>query len=158
MVLKANRMCPYCGKEIIGYTENAWEYGSPIRNCKGCKKKFLDTRYHEIAIDGIAPDALSVGHSVKLLVFGLILTIVSVLINIGFVYWRGYYYFMFALFSVLGVVIAMVMLVDIIRIKTGSKERHFEKLKKESEHRLQNISYVQELQDAGIVVPDQYID
>lgn len=157
MILKANKMCPYCGKEIWAYNERDWKYGSPIRNCKGCGKKYLDTRYHEIAIDGIAPNALNAKSSAMSLVFGLGFIIIPALVNLAFIYCAGYYSFMLVMLSLVGVLIIIMMLIDIIRIKTGSKERRLEKLKSESEQRLQNTLYVQELQDVGIVVPDEYI-
>lgn len=165
MIQKANRMCPYCGKEILGFHEKDWKYGSPIRICKRCRKKYLDLRYHEIAIDGIAPGTLNVKQSAKTLFFGLAIMFISIMaiifisiiINLGIVTLRGHYYIMLIFLSLIGLLVVLFMLIDIIRIKTGIKERHLEKLKMESEKRLQDPSYIQELLNAGIQVPDNYI-
>ena len=52
--------CPHCKRKLFNYNPGSWRYESPIRTCIKCKKKYVDTRYHEIVIDGIRPDALSV--------------------------------------------------------------------------------------------------
>ena len=50
--------CPHCKRKLFNYNPGSWRYESPIRICIKCKKKYVDTRYHEIVIDGIRPDAL----------------------------------------------------------------------------------------------------
>lgn len=157
MVLKANKRCPYCGKEIYGFNENAWEYGRSVRSCKRCKKKYIDPRYHEIAIDGINPDAYNIRRSVIGMLIGMACVIISALVNLCFVYFDGDYYLRLVFAGFMGAVLTVFMMVDIIRIKTGIKERHLEKLRMESEQRLQEMDYVQELINAGIEVTGQYL-
>ena len=158
MMLKANKRCPYCGKEIIGFNEDAWEYGRPVRRCKRCKKKYIDPRYHEIAIDGINPDAYNIRRSVIGMLIGLACVMITALVNLCFVYFNGCYSLKLVFAGFMGVVLAVILMVDVIRIKTGIKERHLEKLRRESEQRLQQMDYVQELINAGIEVPEKYLE
>lgn len=34
--------CPYCGKRLLFYNEREWKYGSPVRICNKCEKKYID--------------------------------------------------------------------------------------------------------------------
>lgn len=45
--------CPKCGAQVMEKC-NAWVYGSPIRTCPKCENEFLDIRWREVAIDGLA--------------------------------------------------------------------------------------------------------
>ena len=49
------------------------------------------------------------------------------------------------------------MLIDIILIKTGAKEKSFEKKRRESEQRLCDSAYARELAGLGYNVPDEYL-
>lgn len=48
-------------------------------------------------------------------------------------------------------------LVDFIRIKSGAKEKHLDKLREKSEARLRNPQYARDLADVGYTVPEQYL-
>ena len=60
-------------------------------------------------------------------------------------------------FTLIGVVIVIGSIVEIIAIKSGLKAKKYEKLKKESEERLSDKSYVYILQDLGYKVPEKYL-
>lgn len=156
-MLETNGKCPHCGKTLISYVEWEWKYGTPIRTCRSCGKKYLDRRYHEIAVEGIAPDAMSVKHSMVCMLFGIVVSVISALATIMQIYlWRSYSMRIAAL-GVIGLLISIFMLTDIIRIKSGAKQRKFLRLRAESELRLRDQSYARELYDLGYDVPVDYL-
>lgn len=62
-----------------------------------------------------------------------------------------------AIFTITGVIIVIVCIVDIIAIKSGRKVLKYEKLMKESEERLRDKSYAYILQGLGYKVPEKYL-
>lgn len=50
--------CPHCENDL-GTAVNAYLYGSPLRVCNKCKKTYIDSRYHEIAIEGIRQEDIN---------------------------------------------------------------------------------------------------
>ncbi len=155
-ILRAEGNCPYCGAKILFYYDNEWRYGSPVRNCKKCGKKYVDERYHEIVVEGIEPGALSIKYNgVKILImFGIFL--VSFLV---------YYYqvshgkngLSFCVLMAVALLGILIFLADSIRILAGAKGKKLEKLRKESVKRLQNWSYAKELESLGYPVPEEYL-
>lgn len=117
-MLYTHGTCPYCNAKIFPYSAEEWLYGSPIKTCKKCSKNYIDNRYHEIAVEGAAPNTLSVKR------------------------------------NVIGII---VMLIDLIRIITGTKAKKLEKLRIESVKRLQDKNYAQELFLIGYCVPEEYL-
>ena len=150
--------CPYCGAAINGFDSRAWLYGSPVRTCGRCGNKYIDRRYHEIAIDGVAPDAFSVDKSRKMLLFSLVCIAVSIVFCSITYFLNGTVTRGGIAIGILGAVIAVCMLVDIIRTKSGAKERRFEALRKESEERLSDREYAVLLSENGYKVPEKYIN
>lgn len=150
--------CPYCGKDIsLNYMQREWKYGSPIRVCKKCNQKYIDKRYHEIAVEGINPDTFDLKKSLISLLLGVILLVLSVVINGITIFTGGYYYSKIAFLGVAGIAIIIFMIIDIIRMKTGLKERRLEKVMLESVNRLQNKEYAHELASVGYNVPEKYL-
>ncbi len=156
-MLKTNGECPYCGKGLFNYDERAWEYGSPIRECSSCGEKYIDPRYHEIAVDGIAPDAMSVKKSLMCMAVGLVCALLSAAVMFATISLNGTYSVKMAAICVVGIIVAVFMLFDVIRIKSGAKERSFDTLRRQSEERLADKSYAAELAAAGYNVPEQYL-
>lgn len=150
--------CPYCGAKIKNYVENKWLYGCPLRVCEKCGEKYIDRRYHEIALEGYQPGALSVKRDLKLLLICAALLLASG----GMLYYElnfsSYYHPMLLFLVPMGILAVIFTLTDIIRIKTGAKEIALEKLKAESEERLGNTVYARQLQETGYNVPDRFID
>ena len=67
------KYCPYC-KFICCYEKRYTarrymaDYGSPIRQCSGCKQYFIDRDYREIAVQGIrGVDTLPITYSKMIL-------------------------------------------------------------------------------------------
>lgn len=150
---RTNGTCPYCGAGIFNYDEREWNYGSPIRICNKCGEKYIDERFHEIAIEGIAPDALSVRKSVVAMLTGLF----CVLASIVFTYMTGYYSLKSVFIGIIGLIMVICMLIDIILIKSGAKEKRFARLREESVQRLRDRNYANELAEAGYNVPGEYL-
>ena len=60
VIRQTHGTCPYCNAVIKNYSLRAWFYGSPISTCKKCGNLYIDRRYHEMAVDGAAPDEFDV--------------------------------------------------------------------------------------------------
>ena len=180
-MMQTNGACPHCGKKIFHYNQKQWKYGSPIQTCKYCNGKYIDKRYHEMAIDGVAPDILVMKGAIGWLLAGLSTVV------IGFIFIfsesQSTYRDSFSLVMidakcavVFGVLMAIYNIVDIIKIKTGKKDseliqsreealnvamkmnsKRFIRLSGESYKRLQDKSYANELVDAGYFVPEKYL-
>lgn len=148
--------CPHCGK-MNRETCNTWMYDTPIRVCKNCNNKYLDKRYREVAIEG--PDQRSVdpafylkGMGVMAFIFIGTLGILLYQINV-----RGYYSNRLlgcVLMGFLGFIACGVLF---LRNRLGIETKNNQKYLRESESRLANKEYVQELIEFGYEVPDKYM-
>lgn len=156
-MLKTDGNCPHCGKKLMNYDEREWKYGSPIQVCKKCGKRYIDGRYHEIVIEGIAPDAMSVKKDLVYIAVLFVIAVASVGINFISIILTGKYSLKLAFLPVICLIGLVFMLIDIIRIKTGAKERRFKVLREESYQRLKNKTYAYELSEAGYNVPQEYL-
>ena len=56
-----------------------------------------------------------------------------------------------------GIIMVIGSIIEIILILTGAKQKRFDKLKRESEDRLNDKSYAYILSDLGYNVPDKYL-
>lgn len=152
-----NGICPYCRKQIFNYNASEWKYGSPIRTCKKCKNRYIDMRYHEIAVEGIEPGALSLKKQKVGMLLGLCLALFCFGYTFITLHFWGYYYRSMIVCGSLAVVIIISLIVEYFRIKTGAKERRLMNLKAESVGRLQNKQYAKELELIGYDVPKEYL-
>lgn len=59
--------------------------------------------------------------------------------------------------GIIGLILVICMLVDIILIKSGAKEKRFARLREESVQRLRDRNYANELAEAGYNVPEEYL-
>lgn len=150
--------CPYCGKDIsLNYVQREWRYGSPIRVCKKCNQKYIDKRYHEIAVDGINPDSFNMKRVGFSFLFGIIVLVFSALFNSYTILLKGYYHTAMITLGLAGILLLIYTIIDFIRIKTGLKERKIEKLIEESVNRLNDKEYAKELVSVGYNVPEKYL-
>lgn len=151
--------CPYCGKAIsfFKYVPEEWKYGSPIRECKKCHQKYIDKRYHEIAVDGINPDSFNMKKLGACFAIGVVALLMSVLFNAYTILLKDYYYLKVVGVGLIGIVMIVYSIIDFIRIKTGAKERQLEKRIEESVNRLENRAYAHELVFLGYNVPEKYL-
>lgn len=152
--------CRNCQKRLLIYMDNGIRrYKNPVGSCKKCKTKYLDPRCHEIAIEGIPGDTFSVKSYTVMMVIGALIL------------WRGIYllgtyqlgtpdgmqWLLPVVFIIGGAVMVIGGIVEIIMIKTGKKAQRFERLRKESEARLKDRSYVYTLKGLGYNVSDNYL-
>lgn len=151
----ANGSCPYCGRKIFNYDQRQWFYGSPIITCKKCGESYLDERYHEIAVEGIAPDAMDLKESLSLMIFGFAVFVIALALAMPSLM-AGHLPTKPLLFAVCGFCVTVFMLIDVIRIKTGLKEKRFAQLRIESEQRLKSGRYAAQLKELGYAVPEKY--
>lgn len=147
--------CPHCGK-MNRESCNAHMYGSPIRMCKSCGKKYVDSRYTEPAISGFDTKSVNFSFFIKgvaLFGAGFVFTLLWLIYSIKT---RGRYSIRLAGTSFvcfLGLIMCIAML---IRIKSGIADSENQKFLEESEKRLSDKEYVRELIDNGIDVPEKY--
>lgn len=156
-MMQTTGICPYCKKKLSNYNEREWKYGSPIRTCTKCGEKYIDKRYHEIVIEGIAPDAMSVKKDLVAIIIGLIAIIISATLTFTTIQLNGSYSLKGVAIGFIGLFLVIAMLIDLIRIKTGLKERRFAVLRVESAKRLQDKTYAHQLLSAGYNVPEEYL-
>lgn len=152
--------CRNCKKKLLTYSGSSYpKYKSPVKKCKKCGTVYADPRCHEIAIEGIPRGMFSVPAYAVMLVIGALMC------------WRGIYLFgvrqlsvpdavqwlLPALFTVSGAVMAIAAVAGIIAIRTGVKEKRFDRLRRESEARLGDKNYAYLLRDLGYQVPEKYL-
>lgn len=164
-MLQTNGTCPHCGTEVKDYREYGWEYGSPIRKCEKCGNNYINKGYHEIAVEGIAPDEFDAKKSVHGILLGLAIVLgaaaATAAITWATIHFANVYYvkiiILGVVLAVIGLIFAVCMFIDFLKIKSGAKERKFDSLKEESVQRLKNKEYARELAEIGYDVPEQYL-
>ena len=148
--------CPHCGKTNREKC-NTWMYGSPVRTCRNCNKKYLDRRYREVAIDGVDPRSVNSGLYLKGIVFflaGFVICLAWLLYQINYL---GYYHIRLVGCVFVCAFGAVMCIILFIRNKLGIDEEKNARYLEESEKRLADKSYVKELIDYGINVPEKYL-
>ncbi len=149
--------CPYCGRAEGTYSRNEYRYGSPIRVCKKCGKKFINEFYHEIAVEGPAPEAFSIKAKLKAIVIFAVLFAVMFLWHFYEVTFTSRYHYMPAC-AMIGLLVGVLFeILDIIFTKTGLKAKRTEKKRLESVQRLEDPEYARELAELGYNVPREYL-
>ena len=147
--------CPHCGK-MNRESCNAHMYGSPIRVCKSCGKKYVDSRYTEPALTGFdrkSTDPSLYAKGAGIFAAGFVITLGWVIIDIKT---KGSYPIKVAGASFICLMGLVLCLVCFVRIKSGISEKENQKYLEESEKRLSDKEYVRELIDNGIDVPERY--
>ena len=149
--------CSECGKKLMAYDSKSFRrYKSPVKKCKKCGNLYIDPRCHELAIEGIPSDVFSVKSYIFLIIFGILLL------------WRGVYllnqiqlgvpheiqWLMPGVLITLGAVYIIGGIAEIISVKTGLKEKKYNKLYVESAERLKDVDYVSTLRNLGINIPE----
>lgn len=152
--------CKHCNQKLLTYNKDGFKkYDSLVKVCKKCGTRYIDPKCYEIAIQGIPYETYSISSHVLLTVFG------------AYILYRGLYllgtyqleapeemqWLYPAMFITLGSILLLLGSVGIISIKSGRKAKKFDKLKKESEKRLNDKSYVYVLQDFGYQIPKKYL-
>ncbi|MDE6750465.1 MAG: hypothetical protein K2K21_15615 [Lachnospiraceae bacterium] len=152
--------CKNCGKKLLKYEKSSTrKYKSPVKKCKKCGTKYADPRCHEIALEGIPEDTFNIPIYVIMVIIGALILYRG--IHLFGVHQLGVpdaiQWLLPAFFSIIGVAMLIGSIVEIIAIKSGIKAKKYEKLRKESEERLSDKSYVYILQDLGYKVPEKYL-
>lgn len=152
--------CPHCNNDL-GFAMDAYLYGSPLQQCKKCKKLYVDNRYHEIAIEGIRQEDINPTDTDKKNhkqsgLFGLLIGVgmIALFLIILTTGWAIIPLPIFGVISIIGGIAAM----------TGDNKRSLEKTRKaleverqQSILRMQNPQYVAQLQAMGYRIPQQNI-
>ena len=149
--------CPSCGKPISNYNASSTDYGSPIRTCKCCGQPYLDSRYRELAIEEPWAGDLKASTGIKIALMGLFILVVSGGITFLTYHFKGYYYKKLAFVAVMSLLVIGYGIFDAIRVKSGAKQKSLDRKKAESEQRLMDRAYAQQLADLGYNVPNKYL-
>lgn len=151
----AESNCPHCGK-VNRNSCNAWMYDTPIRRCKYCNQKFVDRRYRELAVEGIDQRSANPAFYLKGMAIFFVAGIVLALLLACQIRFLGYY--STRLVACVFICFAGCLMCGLlfVRIKLGIEDKNAQKYFAESEKRLENKAYVQELLDNGYDVPDKY--
>lgn len=152
--------CKNCGKKLLKYEQSSTrKYKSPVKKCKKCGTRYADPRCHEIAIEGIPEDTFNIPLYVIMGIIGALILYRG--IHLFGVHQLGVpdeiQWLLPAVFTLIGAAMVIGSIVEIIAIKSGIKAKRYEKLRKESEERLSDKSYVYILQDLGYKVPEKYL-
>lgn len=153
--------CKGCGKKLLKYSQSSFrKYGSPLKNCKKCGRRYADPRYHEIAIEGVPKDTFSISSYLILMLLGAFLLYRGIhlfrMYQLGVP--SGMQFLLPTVFALGGIILVFGGIWEIITIVTGIKAKRFDKLRVESEMRLMNRSYAYSLQDFGYPVPEKYFE
>lgn len=152
--------CKNCGKKLLKYEQSSSiKYESPVKKCKKCGTRYADPRCREIAIEGIPEGTFSIPLYVIMGIIGALILYRG--IHLFGVHQIGtpdeIQWLLPSVFTILGAAMVIGSIVEIIAIKSGIKAKKYEKLRKESEERLSDKSYVYILQDLGYKVPEKYL-
>ena len=152
--------CNCCNKILVTYIENGFrKYKSPVKACKKCGTRYADPRCYEIAVQGIPPETFSIPTYIFLAIFGAYILYRGIhllgIYELGIPDEAQWVYP--SVFIILGTILLLVGILEIIGIKSGIKLKKYDALKKESEERLSDKSYVYVLQDLGYDIPKNYL-
>lgn len=151
--------CPKCGKVQRECAANEYRYGVPIKTCQNrkCGERYLDPFFHELAAEPPAPAAFSVKQKlIGMAVFAAVFA-VSFAFHWFEITYEGSYHVAFPALMVGTAIGEIALVIEIVLIKTGFKERRTERLRRESVERFGNPAYVRELKMLGYPVPEEYL-
>ncbi len=152
--------CPSCGKKLFSYEMRERRYGSPLKKCNTCETEYIDPRFFEPALSGIPEDEFKMTPYLIMLAFG------------AFILWRGIHltsvrqlgtpsglqWLMPAVLILFGIALLAGGVYEIFTIKTGLKQKKFDKIMTESKNRIGAPSYVYKLWQLGYPVPESYVE
>lgn len=149
--------CPSCNKLVGTYAVGEYRYGSPLKVCPKCKTEYINPVFHEIEIDGIAPDAFDMKKLLLAMLLGVVFFIVSAGIHYFEVTTKDYYHTVYIFMMLISTVVFFFAIGNIIMIKTGFKAKRNERMRQESAKRLSDPDYARKLAELGYNVPEKYL-
>lgn len=151
--------CPKCGKVQRECAANEYRYGVPIKTChnRKCGERYLDPFFHELAAEPPAPYAFSIKQKLVGMAVLAVVFVICFVIHWFEVTYTNAYYVAFPALMVGTAIGEVALIVEIVLIQTGFKERRTERLRRESEDRLKNPVYARELAKLGYPVPKEYL-
>ncbi len=149
--------CPKCNKKLFEYNGVPTRYGYMIKECKKCGSKYVDPRVTEMALQGIPYKDFNITSFMFLIVIG------------GFFVYRGFDLYGMEMLGMpgffqpvlptlcllIGLAFIIFAIIEIIRIKTGSKIKKYKRLYNESLRRLKDPGYITELHMLGYEIPEE---
>ena len=133
--------CPHCGTFIRQTTKGQYNWGSPLKMCYKCNTAYIDSCYHEVAIEGFS-NTDTIRSDWWLMLLPIMITFMS----------SFAYPILFLL--VVGMIVAMIF--GVVRTRKKN-EREMKAEMARSIERLSNYDYALLLKKAGYDVPDKYL-
>ena len=144
MASRTVKLCPHC-RYHLGSTVDLYRitFGSPIKVCPRCQKKYIDSDCKELALYELRffdKMPMSLDNLIRMsILFGL--GLFSLGFNIGF--------------AITLISIVAIWLIICFALYSSKKEK-IEKERQKSIERLSNPEYANELHSMGIFVPEKY--
>lgn len=133
--------CPHCNTFIRQTTDGTYEWGSPLRQCRKCNRRYIDSHYHEVAIEGFS-NTDNIRSSWWMLMIPIVFSVIlSIAFPVGFLLTFG----------------LVALMVCGLNSQFKKNKEDMEEEMKRSKERLSNYNYALLLKDAGYNVPDEYL-
>jgi len=151
--------CKSCGKKLLTYDEkkHVAKYESPAKKCSGCGEWYLDPRCHEIAVEGVPAGLYNVTPHIIMVLIGVLVAYRgcrgfgdSPLETISSGHW-----ILPAVIIIVGLGLLIYGAVQALSIEKGTRRRHYETLRLESEARMMDKNYVELLKKLGYRMMDK---
>ena len=139
--------CPNCKQKISFYKEGKILYGNPIRTCPKCTEKYIDLRYHELAVEE-NNEKFSVKEQAKKTGKAFVGSLLLFVFNFIMYVWDGSYFSFFWIVGFFGIGAFLLDFLNLIRKIVA---------KKSSVQRLKDRYYAKELESVGYEVPKEYL-
>ena len=144
-------VCPKCGAKFKEKS-NTWMYGCPIKQCKSCQSEFVDTRWREVAIQGLDQKSGNTSLYVKSAIISFFVALIDgwIIYNSSSIWTTE---IAVGICAIIGFVMSIIM---IFRIELGFEKKSNQRYLDESKRRMADPEYVRKLSDFGYYIPDEY--
>ena len=151
------RLCKNCGAKLGTVLPDGSRYGSLVQKCPSCNSLYFDRSYREIEVDGFRKADLE--SNLLFIVLSFLLALLSTVIFVLNVF-GGFGNRVYLACPIMAVILWFWFAISIgsqIDVWTGKKQKELEKLRLESEERMQNRRYAELLAQQGYNVPQKYL-
>ncbi len=125
--------CAECNGNLPLHSDDDHFYGSPIRSCPYCGKKYMNKHYHEPEIEGFQETNTSKKAAMKeVLFYGAVVLVVLIVV----------------------IVLMLIKLKMTFKVLKGIRKRELEKELQASVKRLENKEYARILKELSYQVPE----
>lgn len=149
--------CPHCKKNLGNFDINDWRYGSPLKVCPKCKNVYFDSRYHEIAVEGVREVDVTMNEeflakkrkSGRLTILGGVGVMVLFVLLLA----TGWIFYFFPVISIALIAGGIKTLKETNPDAIQRKRAELQFEEQQSQMRMQNPQYVAQLRSFGYALP-----